>query len=250
MGSLVAAIAFLTRIPVPSWVHTEPPYIQRAAPWFPLVGVLLGSMYAGFAWLALHSLPPTVVAVLVIALDALLTGALHLDGLADMADGFGGGKSREEVLRIMRDHCVGSYGTTALVVILLLKTVCLSEVLSNSRGLWILVVAPALSRWGILLLCRCTPYARETTGSAAGTGALSTSVTRLHLLIGTGLCLPCLLVTSPLRMVSCWVTVAACTLCLGMISRVRIGGFTGDVLGASAVVSEAAQFLIAVLLRA
>jgi cobalamin 5'-phosphate synthase/cobalamin synthase len=188
-----------------------------------------------------------VAAVLVVALDALLTGALHLDGLADMADGFGGGKTRDDVLRIMRDHSIGSYGAVALILTLLLKAVCLSNLLGRTNDFWILFTAPAISRWSILLLSTNVPYARAINDGPIGTGAMSRSITQRDLLFGTALCLPLLLFPGPVRTLICWVASAACTACLARICRQRIGGFTGDVLGANTVLSEALQFVIAIM---
>lgn len=247
IGPILAAMAFLTRLPVPAFIHTRSDTIRQAARWFPLIGLLLGGIYAGFAYIALYRLPSSVVAVLVVALDALLTGALHLDGLADMADGFGGGKTREEVLRIMRDHAIGSYGACALIAVMLLKTVCITGLLENRRNIWILFVAPTFSRWSILLLAKCTPYARQITDGPTGTGALSQSFSKIDLAIGTALCLPLLVVPGPVRMLACWATSALCTTCVARISVRRIGGVTGDVLGANTVVSEAAQYVVAIL---
>ena len=246
IGPVLSAVAFLTRLPVPNWVHTEPGYLQRAAPWFPLVGMLLGGIYAGFALLALHCLSVGVVAVLAIGLDAVLTGALHLDGLADMADGFGGGatKSREEVLRIMRDHSVGSYGAVALILVLLLKAACLSNLLASGYGTRVLLVAPALSRWSILLLSRSAPYARTRSSGPTGVGALSRTVTATHLFIGAACCLPLFLVCGVATTGCFWIAVTLCTLAMAWISYRQIGGFTGDVLGANTVLTEALQYLI------
>ena len=245
--SFLGAVAFLTRIPVPSPVHTRFLDLQQPARWFPLVGVLLGSLYAAAAWLLLLRLPPSVAATLVLALDALMTGALHLDGLADTADGFGGGRTREDVLRIMRDHCIGSYGASALILILLIKAAGLSSLLSSTQGLWILFVAPTFSRWSILLLSRCAPYARRAVDGPTGTGALSKSIEWSDLAIGTVLCLPLLIFAGPLRALICWCAAALSTLGVAGISRRRIGGFTGDVLGANVVLAEALQITVALL---
>src|SRR4051794_24074466 len=102
--------------------------VGRATLAFPLVGAFIG---LGAALLArgLHTLPVAVTAVLVVAYGAAITGALHLDGLADSADGFGGGKSREDVLRIMKDHSIGAYGGTALILILAIKMACTASLL-------------------------------------------------------------------------------------------------------------------------
>jgi len=121
--SLLAAIAFLTRIPIRRAFSTE--QIARAAAWFPLLGGLLGFVYGGVWFCATRIAPAWVAAVLVLVCEALLTGALHFDGLADMADGFGGGRTRDDVLRIMRDHSIGTYGATALVLMLVLTASCL-----------------------------------------------------------------------------------------------------------------------------
>lgn len=247
IGPLLAAIAFLTRLPVPASLHKPSNDVQRSARWFPLVGVLLGSIYAASAWLAIHRFSASVVAALILGLDALLTGALHLDGLADMADGFGGGKTRADVLRIMRDHSIGSYGAAALMLLLLFKAACLSDLLSSPDGIWILFIAPTLSRWSILLLTLCAPYARRASDGAVGTGALSLSFTKLDFAIATAFCAPLLLFPSMARTLFCWVAVAVCTLCIAGLSRRRIGGFTGDVLGANVVLSEALQLAAAIL---
>ena len=247
IGQILAAIAFLTRIPVPTSTHTRAMDLGRSARWFPAVGLLLGSLYAVFAWIALLRLPASVVAVLVVALDALLTGALHLDGLADMADGFGGGKTRGDVLRIMRDHSIGSYGAVALILALLTKAVCLSSLLGKMSDFWILFTAPAISRWSILLLSTSVPYAREINDGPIGTGAMSRFITWRDLLFGTALCLPLLLFPGPVRTLIYWAASAVCTACLARMCQRRIGGFTGDVLGANTVLSEALQFVIAIV---
>ncbi len=108
MKWFLAAIAFLTRFPVGRWVAFDAEDVAHSAGWFPLIGTFLGAIYSLAAVLLKGHLPSAVIAVLLVLLDALATGALHFDGLADTADGFGGGKDREDILRIMRDHAIGS----------------------------------------------------------------------------------------------------------------------------------------------
>ncbi len=110
MRSLLVAISFLTRLPAGRFAAFNAEDVSHSAGWFPVVGLLLGAIYALAAFLLKSHLPLVMVAVLLVILDALATGALHFDGLADTADGFGGGKNREDILRIMRDHAIGSYG--------------------------------------------------------------------------------------------------------------------------------------------
>ncbi|MBV9267720.1 MAG: adenosylcobinamide-GDP ribazoletransferase [Acidobacteriaceae bacterium] len=246
MRSLLCAIAFLTRVPVPQKLHTATADLGRSARYFPLVGLLLGAIYAGAATLLMRIFSPLTTAALITALDAVLTGALHLDGFADMADGFGGGRTKDDVLRIMRDHAIGSYGGVALVVALLLKTACVSDLLAARQALYPLFIIPMLSRWGMVLMSRSAPYARVTTeGERIGTGALTKSFSRSDLVIATLFCAPLPFVFGWKRTLACWLVVAAMTAVISRICKYRIGGITGDTVGANLVLSEIAQFLLA-----
>jgi cobalamin 5'-phosphate synthase/cobalamin synthase len=248
IGPLLSAVAFLTRIPVPAFVHTNDANLRRSARWFPIVGLLLGLIYAAAAWLAAPQFPALVVAVLLLVLDACLTGALHLDGLADMADGFGGGRTREDVLRIMRDHTIGSYGGTALVLLLLFKAACLSDLVMRKHALSVVIVAPALSRWSIVLLSRSVPYARrETDEAAAGAGGLAQWISRFDLIFATASCAILPFIFEMKQILACWAAVALVTLFVARICSRRIRGITGDTLGANVVISEAVQFAVAIL---
>ena len=233
MKSLIAAISFLTRLPVGRLVKVDAGDVARAAGWFPFVGLLLGAIYAGAAWLLRGHWPDVVVAVLLVALDALLTGALHFDGLADTADGFGGGKDREDVLRIMRDHAIGSYGGTALVLLVALKVAAYSLLARDGR-LVALLLTPAFGRWSILLLTAALPYARETASVVKGMGIgalLAGTVTVAAALAAALQYLPGMLATIVVSFV------------FGLYCRRRIGGITGDTLGANVQLCECAALL-------
>jgi adenosylcobinamide-GDP ribazoletransferase len=243
---VLCALAFLTRIPVPRFVHEDVRLLRAAARWFPFIGLMLGALYTAAAAILQRDLPGSVVAVLLISFDALLTGALHLDGLADMADGFGGGRTREDVLRIMRDHAIGSYGAVALLCALLLKVACLSELLHANRALWILLLAPALSRWSILLLSQSLPYARKPGEGSHGSGSLTELIKRSDLVFGTVVCAVLPFAFGIRRTLACWLGVAVVTMLMARWCRTRIGGITGDTLGANVVLCEAVQFTIAV----
>jgi adenosylcobinamide-GDP ribazoletransferase len=246
---LLAAIGFLTRIPVPVFVHRNEANLRRSARWFPAVGLLLGLIYVAAAWLATPHFPALVVAIFLLIIDAFLTGALHLDGLADMADGFGGGRTREDVLRIMRDHAIGSYGATALILLLLCKAACLSELILRKHALLVLIVAPTLSRWSILLLGRSAPYARRGTDDvSSGTGGLSQWISRFDLIFGTASCIPLPFIFGMTHTLALWLSVSLVSLFMARICSRRIQGITGDTLGANVVISEAIQFAVAVLL--
>jgi cobalamin synthase len=120
--------------------------------------------YGDRPWWGPLWLPSLVVAVLIVAVNERLTGALHLDGLADMADGFGGGHTREDVLRIMRDHVIGSYGAVALILLVLLKVAALSTLINDDGDATYLILAPVLGRWASTPLGHFLPYARRRIG--------------------------------------------------------------------------------------
>ena len=122
----LAAVAFLTRIPVGRLVQLDGDAVRRAAPLFPLVGGAIGAFGGGIVDVASGPLPSLAAAALGLGAVALLTGGLHLDALADTADGLGG-TTRERRLEIMRDHAVGSFGAVALVVVLLFQASLLAE---------------------------------------------------------------------------------------------------------------------------
>ncbi len=144
MKAWLVATAFLTRIPVP--IDANASDVGRAARWFPLVGAAMG----GVAALAAHglgqlpSLPPPLGALLLVGLGAWATGAIHLDGLADTADGFVGGRSRADVLRIMEDPVIGSYGAIALLLVMTMKIGALATLLERHAAAPFLVAAPTL----------------------------------------------------------------------------------------------------------
>lgn len=237
MKSLAAAVSFLTRLPVGRFVRFDAADVARSAGWFPAVGLLLGAICAGTAFLLRDHLPPMVVAVLLVALDALLTGALHFDGLADTADGFGGGKDREDVLRIMRDHCIGSYGGTALALLVALKVTAYAALLSSGyRWFPAILLAPAVGRWSILLLTAALPYARQT-------ASVVRDMAKSSLVWGT------LTVAIALAASRLWcagaaaVAAIAVSACFGLYCRHRIGGITGDTLGANVQLCECATLI-------
>jgi cobalamin 5'-phosphate synthase/cobalamin synthase len=183
-------------------------------------------------------LPLYVVAVLLVTLDALLTGALHFDGLADTADGFGGGKSREDILRIMRDHAIGSYGGMALAIVIALKVTAYAALLNQSNFVPALILTPALGRWSILLLTASLPYARQSPSPIEGMG-------KRPLLWGT--CIAAIavamLAAQSIRAVVAMAVVVAVTGAFGFYCRRRIAGITGDTLGANLQLCECAVLL-------
>jgi cobalamin synthase len=161
---------------------------------------------------------------------------LHFDGLADTADGFGGGKNREDTLRIMRDHAIGSYGGVALAALVILKVTAYAALLAQSNWVPAVILTPALGRWSILLLTAALPYARESASAIDGMGKRS-------LFWGTGVILVALIAARSGRAWFAMAAVVAVTAAFGFYCRRRIAGITGDTLGANLQLCESAALL-------
>ena len=236
MKSLLAAIAFLTRFPVGRIANIDAADVARSGGWFPLVGLLLGAIYSLAAVALKDHLPFGVVAVLLVALDALATGALHFDGLADSADGFGGGRTPEDTLRIMRDHSIGSYGGVALVILIALKCTAYATLLTRTNWMPAIVLTPALGRWSMLLLTATLPYARPSASVADGMGKRS-------LLWGTLATVALVIAARSAQAGIAMAAIVAVTSIWGLYCRRRIAGITGDTLGANLQLCESVALL-------
>jgi len=241
---LAAAVSFLTRLPVAPGLAFSAKDIGKSSRWFPLVGALIGGVYVLTLRIFAHFFPPLIVALLIIACEAFLTGALHMDGLADMADGFGGGRTREDVLRIMRDHAIGAYGAVALILLILMKTVSIAALTERHHAAPYLVIGPVLGRWSTVALNNFLPYARRSEEEGAGQrGAVSHFVGRTELVIATLTALAITFCFAWRSGIASWLVVIGVTVLTGGICRRRIGGVTGDTLGASTEICEVAVLL-------
>lgn len=236
MRSLAASIAFLTRIPVPGGSSFDAGDVGKSARWFPAVGLLLGGVYVLMLHLLALRFPPGVIAVLIVLAEALLTGALHMDALADMADGFGGGHTREDILRIMRDHAIGSYGATALILLVALKVTVVSALVQRQQAVPYLILAPALGRWSIVPLCRFLSYARESK-------AVANHIGTVELMWASLIVAGAAVFAASWHGLACWIAVAAMTTWFGRFCFRAIGGITGDTLGANVQISESIVLL-------
>jgi len=236
LAALRTAVRFLTRLPVPGSHDLADGELPRSMGWYPLVGALVGGLLGLLAVLLFDwtSLATGVVAALVALAGPLLTGGLHEDGLADTFDGLGGGASRERALDIMRDSRVGTYGALALVGALLLRWNLLVS-LAPTAWLPTLVVAHAVARLPPVVLVRSLPYARAGEGLAK---PMVEGITTTHVVAALALSL---LVAVPLAgsLGVLAVIVALLTARVaGWWFRRRLGGITGDLAGATVVVTE------------
>lgn len=252
MKHFFAAISFLTRLPVPQKFVFEAADVGRATVFFPLVGALIGLFQTG-ALLAFGDaasgsvLKAVLIAVLLVVVNVFLTGALHLDGLADMADGFGGGREKERTLEIMRDPLIGSYGATALILLLILKICAIAALIENKTAWQFLILAPVLGRWATVPLGKFMPYARK----SGGLGNAVTDYVGWTELGGATLTTAILIFTltdwqTGLKL---WLIVGVLTIFVARLCLKKIGGVTGDTLGANTEICETAVLLAAVFLK-
>ncbi len=219
--------------------------IGRAVRAFPLIGALLG-IAAGLAFAIATGLglPDLVAGVVAVALLALLTGALHEDGLADMADGFGGGQTVEKKLAIMRDSRIGAYGVMALVLVLAAKVGALADLSDIGVVMSGVICAAATSRAAMPAMMRWLPAARsDGLGASAGvppaqhvwTGIIIAVVLSLLLLTWSGLV--------------ALIIAALAAAAVGLLARRQVGGHTGDVLGGTQQISELVFLLALAAIR-
>jgi adenosylcobinamide-GDP ribazoletransferase len=231
-SDLLSAAALLSRLPLPNHHATG-----AASAWaWPLVGAVLGALCAALASGALWlGVTPGVTAVLVLALGAMLTGGLHEDGLSDTADGLFGGWTRERRLEIMKDSRVGSYGVLALVLVTLARWSALTAVLVHGGHWEALVATGALSRAPMALVMALLPNARGT-GLSHATGRPG-AVTALT---GLGLAVALTVALTGWTAVALVFATLTVTLWLAYSALRRIGGQTGDILGATQQLAEVA----------
>jgi len=230
---LATAFRTLTRFRVPGGDSKKE---STSLFWFPAVGAFFASIDI---LLSLFPFPPMVFASLVMAFNAYATRGFHFDGLCDFADGFGGGYTKEETLSIMKDSHVGSFALIALSCALLVQF----STLSSLKEQWpVLLVVPMLSRTMQVVLAGFLPYAREGKGTAGNLVRQATWIHPVITLVQMGAV--CYLLRSP-AVLGSFLGAALVTLFLGNTSRKRIGGVTGDVLGATEVLSECFGYLCA-----
>jgi adenosylcobinamide-GDP ribazoletransferase len=242
-GDLLAALGLLTRLPLPSGGRHR----GAEAAWaWPLAGAAVGLIGAAVGMAALWAgLVPVLAAVLVIAAQVLATGALHEDGLADTADGLWGGRDRARRLEIMRDSRIGSYGVMALLLVTLARWMALSLLIAMTD--WgAIVAAAAMSRAPMAAIMAALPNARDD-GLSKGMGRPSGGAVLLAFAIAAAIGA---VLIGPAALSGGMAALAICG-ALALAARARIGGQTGDILGASQQLAELALLLAAAsLLRA
>jgi adenosylcobinamide-GDP ribazoletransferase len=231
LTGLLAATQFLTRIPIR--LRREPD-VAASVPWFPVVGAIVGGLVGGVSAGLWHLVPPLVAAAVAIAFGLLITGAFHEDGLADVADAFGGGWTVERRLEILKDSRHGSYGVAALSTSIVIRVLCLGSMPGPAAMLAAAIAAHAIARGAAVALMGVAPLATHE-GLGADYGQ-STTVHRaiIGALAGLGIAAVA---------VGWWVGPLAGAMVVSIVAvrwlaMRKIGGISGDVLGACEQIAE------------
>lgn len=242
MKKLLAAVAFLTGIPVSSAEAHNSANLRRASGFFPIVGLIIGFFLAGTYFLSSFFFSPIISALLVLGAQACITLCLHLDGFAGISEALGGKKTRDEALRSMSHHHLGVFGITALFILLGIKTAAL-EALAGSAIYAILIITPAISRWSMLGPIWKYPQA-EGTGPhkileiTGGEYTIATIfILALSFIVYPGVSFFALLISG------------AAAFCAGKFITIRVGGVTKDTYGFLVELTELVFLLSWIALR-
>lgn len=233
------AIQFLTTIPLPvkRKDKLKSSDIAHSTIFFPLAGLIIGILLFLIYLISGSYLSPGTTSAFILAGWVLTTGALHIDGLADTIDGLSGGGTKKETLRIMKDAHTGAKGTAGIVVLLVIKLFLLIHIISSSSP-QILIYTPVLGRWGMIVGCYSVPYARE-----EGMGKFSLLLEPYHLIGATSITIFLgIFLLGPFFLIPLG-GVGAFSLLFSFYLKRKIGGFTGDTLGALNEVGEAVALL-------
>ncbi len=245
MKLLLTAVQFYSRIPVPRWVGHSDAQLAAATPYFPVVGMLIGLVTGLVFEFARMAFGPPIASVLALAIGLLLTGGFHEDGFADVCDGFGGGYSKARVLEIMQDSRVGAFAAMGISLLLLLQAVCMAEAAPRfGAGLLELVAAHAASRALALCVAWRLPYVRlgESKAKPVVSGLRAVPVAAalllglLPLVVYGWLYVP----TQPLLALA--LAALGVLVCAARFVK-KLGGYTGDCLGAAQQVAFTALLL-------
>lgn len=245
---LFSGIAFYTRLPIPAWVPYSPGHLNKSRKYLPLIGLLVGAIGVLTYSLSMLVLPSAVSVLLSMIATVFITGAFHEDGFADSCDGFGGGWKKEQILRIMKDSCIGTYGAIGLLLSLGLKYQLLLAIHQVSPDLVVLALLAghSLSRLMASVIMQCSVYVADLEKSK------SSSVTSMRLSLSEMLysVIPVIVLwlLLPVLWWSTIVPVIIVSFWLSHYFKKKIGGYTGDCLGAVQQISELTFYLIVVAL--
>jgi adenosylcobinamide-GDP ribazoletransferase len=235
-AAFLLALQFLTRLPVPDPGYT-PERMARSVRWHPAAGIVIGALVAAVWWAAAAIWPPVAAAILCTAFSLLLTGAFHEDGFADACDGLGGGQTRERALEIMRDSRLGTYGAAGLFLMLAGKIAALA-LLPPALVPWALIAGHAASRASSVFVIATAAYVRDHgTGKPVSEGMTRADL-RVALATGAAACLPLVVAGGGGGLAAALAGLLAGHVLMRRRFERRLGGYTGDCLGAVQQCSE------------
>jgi adenosylcobinamide-GDP ribazoletransferase len=243
--SFLAALQFLTSIPVTLKRELSQEQLGRATAYFPVVGLVIGVILAALNWLLYFILPHGVINALLIVVLVVITGAIHLDGFADTCDGIAGHKTVEERWQVMRDSRTGAFGVVGVVLLLLVKYASLNNIPSHLMT-GVLIFMPVVSRWAMVYVIFAYPYARP-----EGLGTVYKKNTRWsQFTIATVVLLALAVALLPLfsylgfiMIFGVWIV----TTLMAWYLKHKFAGLTGDTYGAINEVAEVMALLLVVL---
>lgn len=238
MDGFVGSIQFLTRVPIRMRAPVEH---ARIVPWFPIVGLLIGAVVGGVAAGASELVPTAVAASLAVVTGLLVTGAFHEDGLADVADAFGGGWTPEQRLEILKDSRHGTYGVAALSSSILVRVVALASIASPASTFVACLAAHGLGRGAAVVAMRAAPPARDSGLGVSAASSLRTVPTVVALVAA----LVVIAIASGWWVVAFVTAAATATVAVVALAVRKIGGLAGDVLGAVEQVVECTVLVVA-----
>ena len=247
LQAFALALQFLTRLPGPADDAFSPERLAASVRYYPLVGALVGGLCAGLLWLADLALPGTVAVLLAVAAGLAITGALHEDGLADTFDAIGmafgkGAAQRDRILDIMRDSRLGTFGALALIVALGLKVAALAS-LAPLAACLALVAGHGLSRLSCIVVMQTSTYVREAGAATPFRGRLNLASWLVILITGLALSAGLFRLLGPLTTVFALAGLIAGHALMRLCFERKLGGYTGDTLGAVQQASEIGLYL-------
>jgi adenosylcobinamide-GDP ribazoletransferase len=243
MKSFLAAVQFLTVIPVPKALNGDAEDLGKSVPFFPIVGLLIGILAAMLAFVLVAVIPPFPSFVIIVIFLISVSGGLHMDGLADTADGFFSARPRGKILEIMKDSRIGVMGVIAVVCAILLKISLLVSLPPSSRT-DIIFLIPLAGRCALVVMMTALPYVRSEGGLAT---LFAKSRSRIHAVWAALFLIVTAVLTAQWMGLAVAVAVLAATAYFSWYCFRKIGGYTGDTLGAVCEIAEIIPVLVAVI---
>jgi adenosylcobinamide-GDP ribazoletransferase len=235
----LTALMFFTRIPCPTWLNYSETYLNQSMKYFPLIGWIVGGGAALVFLFSTFIFPISIAIVLSMVSSILITGAFHEDGFADVCDGFGGGWAKAQVLEIMKDSRVGTYAVIGISLILLLKFSAL-QAMPIDMIPFVLLAGHAISRFASSIIIFKYHYVREEDSKAK---PVAKKLSVKHFIIAGFFGIAPLLFLPSYNCLFAIMAVFLMTIYLGYFFTRRIGGYTGDCLGATQQLTEIVFYL-------